>query len=84
MGLKEQPAIAVEWFALRVTYGREQKLQRLLMEKGVESFIPMKKVANTIGGKTELVSVPAVNNLIFVHSTKEVIEDWIKIGRAHV
>lgn len=30
------------WFAMRVTYHRELEAKRLLDEKGVENFIPMK------------------------------------------
>ena len=30
-----------QWFAMRVTYGRELIAQRLLDDAGIESFIPM-------------------------------------------
>ena len=29
------------WFALRVTYGRELKFQKLLQEAGFSTFVPM-------------------------------------------
>ena len=60
------------WFPMRVTYQREMKVQSELDRLGIESFVPMtyKLVdANTESPHREL--VPAINNLIFVHSTQE-------------
>lgn len=69
----------MQWFALRVTYGRELKLQSLLREQGIETFIPMKNIIKTSDGKTGLASVPAINNLIFAYSAKNTLNDWIKL-----
>lgn len=60
------------WFPMRVTYSRELKVKAELDRLEIENFIPMayKLVdANTDNPHREL--VPAINNLIFVHSTQE-------------
>ena len=62
------------WFPMRVTYSREMKVKGELERLEIENFVPMKyKVADadTVHPHREL--VPAINNLIFVHSTQEVI-----------
>ena len=60
------------WFPMRVTYQREMKVKTELDRLGIESFVPMtyKMVdADTDNPRREL--VPAINNLIFVHSSQE-------------
>lgn len=66
---------SVYWFAIRVSYGRILKVCDMLREKGVECFVPMctRKVERK--GKTEKVTVPAVSNLGFVHSSREFLDN---------
>lgn len=61
------------WYAVRVSYGRVLKFCAGLKEDGVEHFIPMctKKIEKN--GKRITVTVPAVSNLCFVHTTKDVL-----------
>ncbi len=59
------------WFPMRVTYSRELKVKAELDRLGIENFLPMtyKLVdADTEHPRREL--VPAINNLIFVRSSK--------------
>lgn len=65
------------WFALRVTYGRELKFQKLLQEAGFATFVPMKKKKLEIAGKTVTRIVPAVSNLCFVDTDKAVLDNFI-------
>ena len=60
------------WFPMRVTYSRELKVKAELDRLKIENFIPMTynlMDADTDHPHREL--VPAINNLIFVHSTQE-------------
>ena len=60
------------WFPMRVTYSRELKVKAELDRLKIENFIPMTyqvMYADTEHPHREL--VPAINNLIFVHSTQE-------------
>ena len=65
------------WFPMRVTYSREMKVKGELDWLGIECFVPMTQrlVESQKDGGTELrrMLVPAINNLIFVRSTQELI-----------
>ena len=67
------------WFPMRVTYQREMKVKAELDRLEIENFIPMtyQFTESRKQGDTELRRelVPAINNLIFVHSTKERISE---------
>ena len=61
----------ISWFPMRATYSRELILRDELDRLGIETFLPLKhKRVETATGE-EMRKVPAVNNLIFVHSTQE-------------
>lgn len=60
------------WFPIRVTYSRELKVKAELDRLEIENFVPMTYKLmddDTDNPRREL--VPAINNLIFVHSTQE-------------
>lgn len=63
------------WFAMSATFGRGLKAQTFLDSKSVECFVPMKYqiVNDKKKGKIKML-VPAINNLIFVHTTKDRIQ----------
>ena len=65
----------VLWYAMRVPYRNELKVQLKLQEKGIETFIPKRKKIVKKRGKTSYELLPAVNNLIFVHSSLSTIKD---------
>ena len=68
---------AEKWYALRATYSRELKVQAMLNERGVRSFIPMIWRKHTVGGHEEKHLVPAVSNLLFVRTTRESLDAFI-------
>lgn len=62
------------WFPMRVTYSRELKVKAELDRLEIENFLPM--TYKLTGADTEhphRECVPAINNLIFVRSTREMI-----------
>jgi len=60
------------WFPMRVTYSREMKVKGELDRLGIECFVPMTyRLADAEGENPYRELVPAINNLIFVHSTQE-------------
>lgn len=65
----------VLWYAMRVPYRNEIKVQCELEKKGIESFVPKRRKLIKRRGKTSYELVPAVNNLIFVHSKLSVIKE---------
>ena len=66
------------WYVLRVTYSRELKIKDLLEQKGVKVFVPMMWKTTTVDGIQNKKLVPAVNNLCFVHWTKDQLDNYIR------
>lgn len=66
------PSSDIRWFVMRVTYSRELKARILLQEAGVECFIPMVCEREP----DEKRYVPAVHNLIFVHSSRDFLDNY--------
>lgn len=66
------------WYALRATYSRELKVQAILDEIGVRTFIPMMWRKADAGPNTVKELVPAVSNLCFVYWTKSEIDAFIR------
>lgn len=65
----------VQWFPLRVTYNRELRIKECFNRVGIECFVPMRYELEEKDGVPYTKLLPAIHNLIFVHSTQEVITD---------
>ena len=69
------------WFAMSAPYRRELKAKAFLESKSVECFVPMKSaVIERRSGIKSRQQVPAIHNLIFVHASKEEIQE-LKNGK---
>ena len=80
---KSTDSEAMNWYAIRVTYSRELKFQTLLQESGFQTFVPMCRRTFEKNGKKETKLVPAVSNLIFVHSEKVDLDAFMaRMGEA--
>ena len=73
---------ALNWYALRITYGRELALQEYLNSEGIENFIPMHYEYTIKNERRVRKLVPAVHNLVFVRSSRSCI-DAIKEQERH-
>ena len=60
----------MEWYAMRVTYSRELKVQAALRQLCIESFVPMRPGVTYGKEGAHYGLVPAIHNLIFVRSTQ--------------
>lgn len=63
------------WFAMSATFGRALKAKDFLESRSVRTFIPMKYDVvdmGKLGKKRQL--IPAINNLLFVHTTRSSIQ----------
>ena len=65
---------AMHWFAMSAPYHRELKAQHLLGKASVECFIPMCHKVVVRGSKKCRAWLPAISNLIFVHTTRPIIQ----------
>ena len=63
----------VRWYPMRVTYNREVKVKERLDALEVETYIPMHYQIVVRGGNRKRLLVPAIHNLIFVHSSQAYI-----------
>ncbi|MEG1701237.1 MAG: UpxY family transcription antiterminator [Alistipes sp.] len=86
-----QPAEAIFWFVLRVTYQRELPSQERLDKLGIESFVPTRLVRRTGRlGRFVWVREAIVHNYIFIHTTKQTLETikreqlpWLRYVMCH-
>ena len=65
-----------QWYALRVTYSRELKVQEYLEAEGVQTFIPMHDAVVLRRGRRVKARLPIVHNLIFVYTTREILNAY--------
>lgn len=66
----------VSWFAMSAPYRRELKAMDYLQSKGIECFVPMiNAIVEKRNGIKQRRQVPAIHNLIFVHSSKAIIQE---------
>lgn len=63
----------IRWYPMRVTYNRELKVKERLDALEVETYIPMHYQIVVRGGSRKRLLVPAIHNLIFVHSSQAYI-----------
>ena len=63
------------WFAMSAPYRRELIAKDYLDKKGIECFVPMKEaLVDRHNGVKRRQLLPAIHNLIFVHTTRERIK----------
>lgn len=63
------------WYAMSATFGREMKAKEFLEKNNVHCFVPLRCQLVKARGRDKVRKlVPAVSNLIFVHSTKARIQ----------
>lgn len=61
------------WYALKVFYNRVFEVERLLAQEGVKSYIPLRCVETTVGGRTIRRREPAVSSLMFVRGPEQYV-----------
>ncbi|MBQ6751463.1 MAG: UpxY family transcription antiterminator [Bacteroidaceae bacterium] len=61
------------WYPMRVTYNRELKVKENLDRLGIENFLPVKNKLIERSGHRKFELVPAIHNLLFVHSSRETL-----------
>lgn len=57
------------WYAMSVPYNRVLKVKDMLDSERIECFVPMRYEVRTVRGHKTRLYVPAVSNLLFVHTT---------------
>lgn len=65
----------VRWYAMSAIYRSELKVKDYLDSRGIECYVPMTEVMRLRRGRRVREKIPAVCNLIFVHSDSRTIND---------
>ena len=67
----------LHWYALRTTYGREEKAYDYMTAKGITAFYPTTSVVKLIKGKRKVVTVSRLPNIFFAYGTEEEIKTFV-------
>ena len=66
------------WYVLRASYGREDKASDYIVEDGTFVYIAKRYARKSISGKSKRVLETLIPNLIFVYTTSEKAEEYVK------
>ena len=66
------------WYVFRASYGREDKASDYLVEDGTYTYIAKKYVERYIRGKRKKYLQTLIPNILFVYTTKDKAEEYIK------
>lgn len=70
---------AKQWFVMRDLKRRNSNTLAIheLQDAGLEVFSPMTQMLMTIGGRQQRREVPVIQDLLFVHETKEILDAFV-------
>lgn len=70
---------AKQWFVMRDLKRRNANTLAIheLKDAGMEAFTPMTQMVMTIGGKKQRRDVPVIQDLLFVHETKAMLDPFV-------
>ena len=74
----------VRWYVMGGAYRKEVKIRDDMRMHGFDCYVPMKYEIKKAGRKTSRKLIPAINDLLFVHSTKSVIKAYTDDARDHI
>ncbi len=91
--LRQEPLPSNEtplWFAMSATFGRSMRAKERLEQLGIDNYVPMRyEVTAGSRGRQDRRLIPAINNLIFVRTTRAIIQsakqqiDWLQYLTQH-
>jgi len=66
------------WYVLRASYGREDRAKDYLVEDGTFVYIAKRYTRKTANGKQKTVLETLIPNLLFVYTTEDKAEEYVK------
>ena len=66
------------WYVFRASYGREDKASDFIIEDGTFVYIAKRYTRKTVNGKQKKVLESLIPNLLFVYTTEDKAEEYIK------
>lgn len=80
VSVENVPTGKVQWYVLRVSYGRAAKANEMLKAKGIETHLPLQTIYKEVNGKRKKQRVPMLPNFLFVHTTLSILESQLKLS----
>ena len=78
VSVRNVPAPDKRWYVLRASYGREDKASDYIVEDGTFVYIAKRYARKTVNGKQKKVLENLIPNLLFVYTSKEKAEEYVK------
>jgi transcription antitermination factor NusG len=72
------PEPGKQWFVFHVSYGRVDKAADFILEDGTYVYIAKRYACKMVNGKQKKILEPLIPNLLFVYTTKDKAEGYIK------
>jgi len=72
------PAPDKRWYVFRASYGRENKAFDYIVADGTFVYIAKRYTHKSVNGKQKKVLETLIPNLLFVYSTEEKVEEYVK------
>ena len=82
VSVRYAPVPDKRWYVLRASYGREQKAFDYIVNDGTFVYIAKRYAHKIVNGKKKKVQEILIPNLLFVYTTKEKAEEYVKDTRA--
>lgn len=70
------PSTSKHWYAMRTTYGREQRAYDFIVSNGGTAFLPLIKQEKVIKGHKTIVDVSRIPNIFFVYGNEEEVKTY--------
>ena len=70
------PSTIKHWYAMRTTYGREQKAYDFVVSNGGTAYLPLIKNERVINGKKTIVYESRIPNIFFVYGTEDEVKNY--------
>lgn len=67
-----------KWFVLRASYNRVQQAYEFIINENEYAYLPMRYAEKVFKGKRKRILKPLIPNLLFVYTTRERIEKFVK------
>ncbi len=58
------------WFAIYTNFKREKLVQKMLVQKGIENYLPLQKATRRYARKVRTVELPLISGYVFVKIVK--------------
>ena len=72
------PTPGMSWYVFRASYGREDKASDYIVEDGTFVYIAKRFARKTVKGKQKKVLETLIPNLLFVYTSEEKAEEYVK------